>query len=80
MSLQQVYPCFPACVRGQPTAIKTDPKRSKLVYALGSTVVIRDAVPQDGKPIGVQMYTGHSYRCPRTRAPRADSPYSSRSR
>ncbi len=62
MALAQVYPCFPACIRGQPSVLKLDPTRNKLLYALGPNVVIRDVVPPSGGgPVNVQLYTGHSY-------------------
>jgi WD40 repeat protein len=60
MSCTTVYPAFPAIVRGQPTVLKTDPKRTKLIYGFGNLVVIREAIPSAANK-KVQLYTGHSY-------------------
>ena len=41
MSVKDILPCFPAVVRGNVSVIKTDPKRTLLIYALDRTVVLR---------------------------------------
>jgi len=40
--------------------LKTDPKRTKLIYGYGNLVIIREAVPSAANK-AVQLYTGHSY-------------------
>ena len=60
MSCVQVIPAFPVVTRGAPTLLKTDPKRTKLIYGFGTMVIIREANPSAGNT-SVQLYSGHSY-------------------
>lgn len=52
-----IYPCFPKLERGQPTLLKTDPKRKMIIYALERTVVLKDVA----NPLQCQIYTQHQY-------------------
>ena len=61
MSLLHVYPAFPPTKRGQPAPLKLSPDRKKLLFARDKIVVIRDIEPEGGKPIQVQLYSGHGY-------------------
>jgi hypothetical protein len=49
-------------VRGQPTALKTDPRRNLLVYAVDRTVVLREIMPTGGRPIHCQAKIPAAHR------------------
>ena len=61
MALAQTYATFPALARGQPTVLKTDPKRGKIIYGAGKMVIIRDIEPAADGKINVQTYSEHLY-------------------
>jgi len=60
MSMLQVYPALPALVRAAGCPLKLDKAGEKLLYASGSTVVVRDIEPSADGKIGVMTYTKHS--------------------
>ena len=57
MSLKTIYPSFPPIARGNPSVIKTDAKRERIIYANSRTVVIKNVAD----PTKVQLFTGHQY-------------------
>ena len=57
MSLKTIYPSFPPIARGNPSVIKTDAKRTSIIYANSRTVVIKNVAD----PTKVQLFTGHQY-------------------
>ena len=59
---RHVYPCLPHTVRGQPTALKTDPRRNLLVYAVDRTVVLREIMPTGGRTIPCQAKIPAAHR------------------
>ena len=54
MSLKTIYPSFPPIARGNPSVIKTDAKRERIIYANSRTVIIKNCLlytspsPRDG--------------------------------
>ena len=50
-------PSFPPIARGNPSVIKTDAKRERIIYANSRTVVIKNVAD----PTKVQLFTGHQY-------------------
>ena len=57
MSLKTIYPSFPPIARGNPSVIKTDAKRERIIYANSRTVIIKNVAD----PTKVQLFTGHQY-------------------
>lgn len=57
MSVKDILPCFPKAVRGNVTVLKTDPKRTHIIYAVDRTIVIRPLAD----PKRAQLYTQHGY-------------------
>jgi len=61
MSLEAVYPAFPALARGSACPLKVDKTGKKLLFPHDRQVIIRDIDPAQGKPIAVQLYKDHGY-------------------